>query len=153
VTKQPVLQPTDVLPAADDNLLESAMADEHVWLEKTRKQRGEAQSTEDPVSWAAYHGKLQTENKAPTINALLPLFPDDSKSIGMIRHSMDIVKEAVKFLNPEQVPVVALDQPLFAIAKLIQWNWPEVYGEDKFVVLLGGLYMENVLCQRHECIS
>ena len=45
--------------------------------------------------------------------------------------SMDIVREAVKFLNPEQVPVVALDQPLFAIAKLIQWNWPEVYGEDE----------------------
>ena len=38
VTKQPVLQPTDVLPAVDNNLLESAMADEHVWLEKARKQ-------------------------------------------------------------------------------------------------------------------
>jgi len=55
---------------------------------------------------------------------------------------MDIVREAVKFLNPKQVPVVALDQPLFAIAKLVQWNWPEVYGEDKFVVLLGGLHIE-----------
>ena len=38
VTKQPVLQPSDVLPTADDNLLESAIADEHVWLEKTLKQ-------------------------------------------------------------------------------------------------------------------
>ena len=62
---------------------------------------------EDPVSWAAYHGNLQTENRAPTINALLPLFPDDSKSVGMIRHFIDIVREAVKFLNPEQVPVVS----------------------------------------------
>jgi len=42
----------------------------------------------------------------------------------------------------EQFPAVALDQPLFAITKLIQWNWPEVYGEDKFVVLLGGLHIE-----------
>jgi len=74
VTKQPVLQPSDVLPATDDNLLESAIADEHVWLEKTRKQRGGARSMEDPVSWAAYHGNLQTENRAPTINALLPRF-------------------------------------------------------------------------------
>jgi len=54
---------------------------------------------------------------------------------------MDIVREAVKFLNPEQVLVVALDQPLFAIAKLVQWNWPEVYGEDKFVLLLRGLHI------------
>ena len=142
VTKQPVIQPTEVLPAADDNILKSAIMDEHVWLKKTRKQRDDTQSTEDPISWAAYHGNLQTENRVPTISALLPLFPDDSKSIGMIRHSMDIVREAVKFLNPGQVPVVALDQPLFAIAKLIQWNWPELYGEDKFVVLLGGLHIE-----------
>jgi len=24
----------------------------------------------------------------------------------------------------------------------MQWNWPKVYGEDKFVVLLGGLHIE-----------
>ena len=38
--------------------------------------------------------------------------------------------------------MVIVDQPLFAIAKLIQWNWPEVYGEEKFVVILGGLHIE-----------
>jgi len=60
----------------------------------------------------------------------------------MIRHSMDVIKRAVEHLNPGQVPVLTVDQPLFAIAKIIQWNWPESYGEDKFVILLGGLHIE-----------
>ena len=40
----------------------------------------------------------------------------------MICHAMDVVTAAVNKLKPGQVPVVTLDQPLFAIAKQIQWN-------------------------------
>ena len=45
-------------------------------------------------------------------------------------------------LNPGQVPVVTFDQPLFAIAKQVQWNWPSTHGEDFFVIILGGLHIE-----------
>ena len=45
-------------------------------------------------------------------------------------------------LNPGQVPVLACDQPLYAIAKKIQWTWPEKYGEDKLFIMLGGLHTE-----------
>ena len=38
--------------------------------------------------------------------------------------------------------VVALDQPLYAIAKKIQWQFPEEYGINKFVLMLGGLHTE-----------
>ena len=34
------------------------------------------------------------------------------------------------------------DQPLFALAKLIQRTWPREYGEDHFVMVLGGLHIE-----------
>ena len=54
-----------------------------------------------------------------------PLFNEDSKSVVMIRHSVDVIQQAVQKLNSVQVPVITLDQPLYAIAKLIQWNWPE----------------------------
>ena len=54
-----------------------------------------------------------------------PFFNEDSKSVVMIRHSMDVIQQAVQRLNSVQVPVITLDQPLYAIAKLIQWNWPE----------------------------
>ncbi|KAJ8385807.1 hypothetical protein AAFF_G00181630 [Aldrovandia affinis] len=62
----------------------------------------------------------------------------------MIRHSMDVVKNAVEHLNPGQTPVVTFDQPLFALAKQIQWKWPESYGEDQIVVMFGGLHIEMV---------
>ena len=60
----------------------------------------------------------------------------------MIRHSMDVVKSAVVHLNAGQTPVLTFDQPLFTLAKQIQWKWPDKYGEEKFVVMFGGLHIE-----------
>ena len=53
---------------------------------------------------------------------MLPIFQDEAKSTAMIRHSIDVIKDAANHLNPHQIPVMACDQPLFAIAKQIQWN-------------------------------
>ncbi|KAJ7394529.1 SUMO1 sentrin specific peptidase 1 [Desmophyllum pertusum] len=36
----------------------------------------------------------------------------------MIKHGMNALKQATTFLNPGQVPVIAFDQPLFALAKM-----------------------------------
>ena len=32
--------------------------------------------------------------------------------------------------------VIAADQPIYALAKQIQWHWPDSYGEDKFVITI-----------------
>ena len=89
------------------------------------------------ISWAAFHASNRiAQDRPPTIGAMLPLFSEDSKSVAMIRHSMDVIKQAVQKLKPDQVPVITLDQPLYAIAKKIQWNWPEQYGENHFVIIL-----------------
>ena len=56
---------------------------------------------------------------------------------------MDKIREIVAFLNPSQAPIiVAADQPIYAVAKKVQWHWPEFYGEDKFVIMFGGLHIE-----------
>ena len=90
-------------------------------------------SVDDPIGWAAFLANAQQPGDFDvTITPLLPLFPDYSKYVAMIRHWMDVIH----LLNPGQVPVLTLDQPLFTIAKQIQWNWPDMYGEDKFVILL-----------------
>ena len=60
----------------------------------------------------------------------------------MIKHSFYVVKSAVEHLNPGQTPVLTFDQPLYAMAKQVQWKWPEDYGEDKFVIMFGGLHIE-----------
>ena len=74
--------------------------------------------------------------------ALMPLFLESAHTTAMILHSMKVVQAVVNHLNPNQVPVIVMDQPLFALAKHIQWDQPESFGEDKFVVMLGGLHIE-----------
>ena len=54
---------------------------------------------------------------------------------------MNVIRNAVDHLNVSQTPVITLDQPLDAIAKL-QWKWPEEYGEDQFVPMLDGLHIQ-----------
>ena len=93
-------------------------------------------------AWSAYHASIQTMEIPPAaIIALLPLFVENVHSVAMIKYSMDVVKAAVDYLNPGQVPVLAADQPLFAFAKQIQWTWPATYG-DQFVIMFEGLYMK-----------
>ena len=40
---------------------------------------------------------------------------------------------------------MAFDQPFFALAKFVQWSWPETHGEKHFVVMFGGLHIEMAL--------
>ena len=112
------------------NLLSTV--DEKKWQTVAHRLVSEAvQSVDDPIGWAAFHANAQQPRDFDvTITSLLPMFPDDSKYVAMIRHSMDVVQGAVHLLNPGQVHVLTLDQPLFTIAKQIQWNWPDVHGVE-----------------------
>ena len=58
---------------------------------------------------------------------------------------MIIIKQITDQVNHGQTPVLTVDQPLYAIAKRIQWKWPEQYGEQNYVVLMGGLHIENAI--------
>ena len=53
---------------------------------------------------------------------------DQAHNVAAIKHSLDMIKKAVSFLNPTQSHVVTIDQPLFALANQIKWNWPNQYG-------------------------
>ncbi len=63
----------------------------------------------------------------------------------MVKYGMTVQKQAIEFLNPGQIPVTTFDQPLFALAKIVQWKWPETHGEEVHVVMLGGLHTEMAL--------
>ena len=60
----------------------------------------------------------------------------------MVCHAMAIIHSAVLSVNPNQTPVLTLDQPLYSLAKQIQWNWPDTFKESKFVLVLGSLHIE-----------
>ena len=52
------------------------------------------------------------------------------------------IQKQTEYLNPSQRPVMAVDQPLYALAKEIQWLKPNLLGEDKFLVMMGNLHTE-----------
>jgi len=60
-----------------------------------------------------------------SITSLLPLLRDEAHSIATVKHVLEKIKETVQFLNPGQTPVVAAE-----------------YGEDKVVMMFGGLHIE-----------
>ena len=115
------------------------------WLENSRQileENADLKSNEN-ISWAAYHARNQeSQDRIVTTSALLLLFHESAHTVAMIRHSIDVVRSAVEHLNPGQTPVVTVDQPLFALAKEIQWTRPDRYGEESLVIMFGGLHIE-----------
>ena len=63
------------------------------------------------------------------MTALLPLFYEKAATPAMVKRGMDVLMQAITFLNPDQVPIIAVDQPLFALVKMVQWKWPASHGE------------------------
>ena len=94
------------------------------------------------LSWSAYYASKIIQIPTKCASAMLPLFEDFAHTVAMIRHSMTIIQSAVQYLNPGHIPVLVCDQPLFAIAKQIQWTWKYNYGENKLVLMFGGLHIE-----------
>ena len=85
-------------------------------------ENGVESSKDMETSWAAFHAKQIQPDKTspPHVSSLLPLFQEQAKSAAMIRHSMDLVRQVVNFLNPGQVPVIACDQPLYALGIILK---------------------------------
>ena len=57
----------------------------------------------------------------------------------------DRIAKFSSVLNGDQTSVIAMDQLSFAIAKRIKWSLSELYGEEKFVIMFGGLHIEMAL--------
>ena len=126
-----------------DSLSVESEYDEKDWLNNTLKLVAkEKLETKDFVSWAAYRASQSSiSSHKPAIISLLPMFVENAHSLAMIAHSMRVIKSALQHVNSLQTPVIAFDQPLFALAKQIQWNLAE-FSEAKFIIMFGGLHIE-----------
>lgn len=141
---------TSVPAAATEEItgqLQAAKAKEQCWIQHAVKLLQEDILTKGQmVSWAGYHASCQQPPlDPPAITALLPLFMEKADSPAMVKHGMSIVKDTTAFLNPGQIPVLACDCPIFAMCKYTQWKYPMTLGEDKFIVMFGGLHLEKAL--------
>ncbi|KAK3870056.1 hypothetical protein Pcinc_024673 [Petrolisthes cinctipes] len=127
--------------------LDEAITQERRWIEDAVPHLETKLTCGDTIAWAAYHASIQpsVENH-PALHALLPsTFYEKSATPAIIKHGMDVLRQAVEFLNPGQIPVTTFDQPLFALAKCIQWKWPDTHDEKVRVIMVGGVHTEMVL--------
>ena len=111
------------------------------WLEKV----SHTQTIESDTSLnsSAHHPSLNRGLAFEvSIAAILPLLHEQAHSVATVGHVMDKIKETLAYFNPDQIPVITADQPIFAVLKQVQWQWPVQYGGDKFVILFGGLHIE-----------
>ena len=80
---------------------EQHIEDEYMWLENTRSVLKDDVEACENTSWAAYHARHQDPKQPVTTpTSLLPLFQESAHTVAMIRHSIDVVRNAVQHLNP-----------------------------------------------------
>ena len=70
------------------------------------------------LSWSTYHAAIETSDSLQAcIQSLIPLFRDTFRSPVVIRHAMDLITKAENYLNPGQVSILKVDEPLHEISK------------------------------------
>jgi len=109
----------------------------HIW---------ENYATNMMLNWSSFYAEKELSGTLPKCETnLLPLFTESSTDPSMVYHAMRLVKKSTDFLNPGQAAVMACDQPIYAIAKQLQWTglYPDI-SEENFFVMLGGLHVEKV---------
>jgi len=145
VTQPPI---KDAQPVATSSFDEEKQH-EQAWMTAVHDTLYVDSDTEEgtPAMWSSFHAARSDAvgQHEKGIEALLPLFHEKAATPEMIRHGMYLVKKTTEHLNPHQVPVFVVDQPLYDLAKKMQWTLPDIFGEDKFVVMLGGLHIEMAL--------
>ena len=114
-----VFAPIQLVSARESEPLSSCLTEaqskEKKWIEHALTLVEKDDLTSDnTLGWAAFHALQQpiTEDP-PALCALLPLFYEKSATPAMIKHGLDIQRQAIKWTNPRQIPVTTFDQPLF----------------------------------------
>ena len=73
---------------------------------------------------------------------MFPIFYDTASTKAMQKHAMFVIKKAIEFVNPGQVPVIEGDCPLYAQQKKCQQAYPNEVDESKMVCFVGFLHIE-----------
>lgn len=75
----------------------------------------------------------------------MALFYKKAAIATMIKHGRGVQSKATEFLNQGNIPVCDYDDPLYALAKFVPWNFPQTHGEDTYIAMFGGLHMDMAI--------
>ena len=98
---------------------EEELKKEELWAKQSRVILAQPSVAEtDQISWAGYFSQNATSSLVkPAEMGILPLFEEKAASIPMLKHGLKIIFSAIDKLNTNQIPVVACDQPIYALMK------------------------------------
>ena len=132
------------------NLLHGATVKDESWmLHVSKLLTHDTLPDGEVITWSGYNSRLMNDEsvKPKAVIGVLPLFPDKAATPSMMKHAMHLTMQGTEALNPGQSPVLGADQPLYAIAKQLQWMFPDTLGEDKVVLMMGALHIEDKMHQ------
>ena len=142
----PSLQDINSHPVIAARSVPFLLDEEFRWLEVVTSKMEHDLTQDDWVSWGAFFASHQEPPKFKTQSSMLPIFSESAHSPTTVLHCMQVIIKTTNHLNTGQTPVMAVDQPLYAIAKRLQWQFPQSsIAEDKFLVMLGAMHVEKVL--------
>ncbi|XP_065670919.1 uncharacterized protein LOC136089121 [Hydra vulgaris] len=141
VVSEPLMTTLNASPIASDPITIEQLTP---WLNSV--QESVYNTSTNKTSFAAFHAERNMHPATfPCHNILLPLLTDHIQSPATVRHLMDVIIKITSAVNNKQGAVITGDQPVYAVAKYIQWKFPDVYGEDKIVIMMGGLHIEMAI--------
>ena len=115
-----------------------------LWLERVHSFMDKGLMSADNISWGAYHAAQADPPQFISKSFMLPIFTEKADCPTTLYHAMKVIRDATQYLNPGQTPVMVGDQPLFTLAKRLQWKLKDTFiSEDKFVVMMGPLHVEK----------
>ena len=128
--------------------IQGAVLREQVWINEVKKAVDKDEldpENRDITTWAGHFASQQQLNSIlpPAEIGMCPLFPDKITNQALLSHLIRLCQKGTEFLNPGQTPVLGADQQVFTLLKQLQWKYPDEFGEDKLVVMLGGLHIED----------
>ena len=145
VAKEKCDRPITLTNSTATNVTHFPIKESSEWLQRVELLADKKQLLDFSVkvSWSAFNEEVLAMNPLPKcLSALMPLIDENINSLAMVKHTMKLVWKAVSHLSPGQTPVITADQPVYALGKQVQWQFPEYFGEDKFVFMMGGLHIE-----------
>ena len=137
---KPLYLPNDVSishctkPITSKQVEDTVLIKDEKWLQDTNSS-----------SSAVFHSQSQPIPPYQDTSVMLPILRDNSKSPATIKHLLNVLIQSIHQLNPNQTAVIGFDQPLYVLAKKIQWFQTAIYGRQNLVLMLYAIDIEIVL--------
>ena len=60
---------------------------------------------------------------------------------------MTVIQKVVQKVNPRQFPIFTTNQPVYTLLKQKQCKFSNDFGEDVFIIVMGGLHIGMTMLQ------